>query len=176
MAAYRTATRLFIGLHFPLLCLGIEYMRTNSLPLAEEFFNKAKAISPEDPLIYNELGVLAFQRKQYPLAVKQFKKALSLISHPFTTVTWESTVNNLAHALRKTGKFEEAIEMYTKALALKPRQANTYSAMAFTYQLLNQPHKAIELYHKSLGIEDDAFTSDMLFVALQEVAHPDMIM
>ena len=175
MAAYRTATRLFIGLHFPLLCLGVEYMRTNSLPLAEEFFNKAKAICPEDPLIYHELGVLAFQRKQYSVAVKQFRKALNLIPNPFSTVTWEPTVNNLAHALRKVGKYQEAIEMYTKALALKPKQANTYSAMAFTYQLMNQPHKAIELYHKSLGIEDDAFTSDMLFVALKEVAHPDML-
>ena len=176
MAAYRTAARLFIGLHLPLLCLGIEYMRTNSLPLAEEFFTKARAISPEDPFVLNELGVLAFQRKQYSLAVKQFKKALSLIPDPYSNTTWEPTVNNLAHALRKTSRFQDAIEMYTRALALTPKQANTYSAMAFTYQLMGQPHRAIELYHKSLGIEDDAFTSDMLFLCLKEVSNPSMLM
>ena len=176
MAAYRTAARLFIGLHLPLVCLGIEYMRTNSLSLAEEFLNKAKSIAPDDPFVYNELGVLAFQRKQYGLAAKQFKKALSLIPNPYSNVTWEATVSNLAHALRKTNRYGEAIDVYTKALALKPRQANTYAAIAFTYQLMGQPHKAIELYHKSLSIEDDAFTSDMLFVALKEVSHPEMMM
>ncbi len=88
---------------FPSLSLTLffsRYMRTSSYSLAEEFFSKAKAISPEDPLIYNELGVLAFQRKQYAAAVKQLKKALQLMpANP-----WESTVNNLAHALRKTGQ------------------------------------------------------------------------
>ncbi len=142
LCRYRTAARLFIGLHFPLLCLGIEYMRTSSYSLAEEFFNKAKAISPEDPLIYNELGVLAFQRKQYAVAVKQLRKALALMpANP-----WESTVNNLAHALRKTGQYQEAIEMYGQALALDNTQASTYSAMGFTYQLLGNCDKAIELY------------------------------
>lgn len=33
VAAYRTALRLFPGLHLPLVCIGMEYQRTNNLPL-----------------------------------------------------------------------------------------------------------------------------------------------
>jgi hypothetical protein len=47
MAAYRTATRLFPGCHLPVLCIGMEYQRTNNLSLAEQFFTKVGL--PEKP-------------------------------------------------------------------------------------------------------------------------------
>lgn len=45
------------------LCIGMEYQRTNNLPLAEQFFLQAYLICPTDPLVYNELGVLYFRTK-----------------------------------------------------------------------------------------------------------------
>ncbi len=38
MAAYRTAARLFPGLHLPLIGMGMEYQRMNNLHLAEQMF------------------------------------------------------------------------------------------------------------------------------------------
>lgn len=38
MAAYRTAARLFPGLHLPLTGMGMEYQRMNNLHLAEQMF------------------------------------------------------------------------------------------------------------------------------------------
>lgn len=38
MAAYRTAARLFPGLHLPLTGMGMEYHRMNNLLLAKEMF------------------------------------------------------------------------------------------------------------------------------------------
>ena len=38
MAAYRTANRLFPGLHMPLMGMGMEYQRMNNLHLAEQMF------------------------------------------------------------------------------------------------------------------------------------------
>lgn len=38
MAAYRTANRLFPGLHAPLLGMGMEYSRMSNLHLAEQMF------------------------------------------------------------------------------------------------------------------------------------------
>jgi anaphase-promoting complex subunit 6 len=42
MIAYRTAARLFEGSYMPLLCIGVEYARTNNLILAEQFFIQVK--------------------------------------------------------------------------------------------------------------------------------------
>lgn len=41
MAAYRTAARLFVGSHLPLLCMGMESFLTNSLPLADQVTHTA---------------------------------------------------------------------------------------------------------------------------------------
>ena len=43
MAAYRTAARLFPGLHLPLVGMGMEYQRMNNLHLAEQLFEQVGA-------------------------------------------------------------------------------------------------------------------------------------
>ena len=42
MAAYRTAHRLFPGLHAPLMGMGQEYQRMNNLGLAEQCFSQVR--------------------------------------------------------------------------------------------------------------------------------------
>ena len=48
---------------------------------------------------------------------------------------WESIYVNLGHVYRKQQRWQEAEEVYFKALSLKPGQASTYAALAFTYHL-----------------------------------------
>ena len=48
---------------------------------------------------------------------------------------WESIYVNLGHVYRKQQRWPEAEEVYFKALSLKPGQASTYGALAFTYHL-----------------------------------------
>ncbi|KAH9554615.1 hypothetical protein CY35_08G072400 [Sphagnum magellanicum] len=134
MAAYRTAARLFAGCHLPALCIGMEYLRTNNLNLAEQFLMQAKSICSTDPVVYNELGVMAFRNKDYEAAARWLRKALSLAPPPLTEA-WEPTVVNLAHTLRKLKSYVEAISMYEKALALYPKGASTYAALGFTHHL-----------------------------------------
>lgn len=85
MAAYRTAERLFPGLHLPLLGMGLEYHRMSNLPLAEQLLRQAHAICPIDPLVCNELGVLAFRNLKYPEAEKWFNKALDQLPDSIPT-------------------------------------------------------------------------------------------
>ena len=47
MAAYRTAARLFPGLHDPLLGMGCEYARMNSTALAQQLLRSAHAVCPQ---------------------------------------------------------------------------------------------------------------------------------
>ena len=42
---------------------------------------------------------------------------------------------NLGRVYRKQQRWQEAVEVYFKALSLKPGQASTYAALAFTYHL-----------------------------------------
>ena len=154
----------------PVLCIGMEYQRTNNLSLAEHFFGRAREICPSDPLVYNELGVLAYRNRDYTTAVSFLERAISLVPQPLTD-RWEATVVNLAHANRKLNNFDDAIAWYERALSLAPRVASTYTALGFTHQLKGnfQSHmgEAIECYHKALGLRpDDTFAQEMLTLAL----------
>jgi tetratricopeptide (TPR) repeat protein len=79
MAAYRTAARLFPGLHQPYLGMGMEYQRMNNLHLAEHMFKQAHKICPSDPLVAHELGVLAYKNGQHSAAACWLRGALDLV-------------------------------------------------------------------------------------------------
>ncbi len=76
MAAYRTAARLFPGLHAPLAGMGMEYARMNNAALAEQLLAAAHAACPRDPLPAHELGCLAFRARGLPAAERWLKLAL----------------------------------------------------------------------------------------------------
>ena len=61
MSIYRTIVRLFPGCAQAYLYMGMEYLRTNNLKTAVLSLNNAKEINPNDPLIYSELGVIAYK-------------------------------------------------------------------------------------------------------------------
>ncbi|XP_010537723.1 PREDICTED: anaphase-promoting complex subunit 6 [Tarenaya hassleriana] len=168
MSAYRTAARLFPGCHLPTLYIGMEYMRTHSYKLAEQFFMQAKTICPSDPLVYNELGVVAYHMKEYGKSVRWFEKTLSHIPSALTE-TWEPTVINLAHAYRKLRKYSEAILYYERALTLSTKSLSTYAGLAYAYHLQGNFSAAISCYHKALWLKpDDQFCTEMLSVALMD--------
>ena len=51
-------------------------------------------------------------------------------------------------ALKGQGKLEEAIEAYTKALAIKPDYADAYTTWAMLFKGQNKLEEAIEAYNK----------------------------
>ncbi|KAK9085697.1 hypothetical protein Sjap_026108 [Stephania japonica] len=162
MSSFRTAARLFPGCHLPTLYIGMEYMRTHSFKLAEQ----AKTICPSDPLVYNELGVVAYHMKEYKRAVWWFEKTLTFVPSSLSEM-WEPTLVNLAHAMRKLRKYQEAILYYEKALALSTRSVSTYAGLAYTYHLQDNFNAAIVYYHKALWLKpDDQFCTEMLTMAL----------
>ncbi|CAM9910044.1 unnamed protein product, partial [Choristocarpus tenellus] len=88
--------------------------------------------------------------------------------------TWESTHFNLGHCHRKMGRLDNARWSYEKALSLSPNHPSTHAALAFVHQLQNRHDTAIQGYHDALALKpDDAFASDMLKRALEELFSPD---
>ena len=79
MAAYRTAARLFPGLHLPLAGMGMEYARMNNAALAEQLLLAAHRTCPLDPLACHELGCLAFRGRQLTAAERWFMMALKRV-------------------------------------------------------------------------------------------------
>ena len=62
LAAYRTAARLFPGLHTPLLGMGCAYGAMSNAHLGQRCLLQAQALCPHDPAVAHELGVLAYRQ------------------------------------------------------------------------------------------------------------------
>jgi len=174
VAAYRTAFRMISGNHIPPLCIGMELIRVRNFSQAEQFLNQALKICPTDPLVWNELGVVALNNRDYEEACSNFTNAIKLCGNRVPDV-WEATYCNLGHSLRKLQKYEEAMDAYQRALSLCPNdnqvKASILSAIGFTHQISGDADEAINYYHKALGLNpEDRFTLDMLWVAIGSVS------
>jgi len=181
MAAYRSASRLFQGSHLPLAFIGMEYLRTNNLPLAKHFLRGAKRLCPSDPLVANELGVVELRQGAYHEAEDTFLAVLHLFralpERAPLRAACESSVFNLAQTYRKLRDFNKAARYFELALSLKPRDPSVRAALGAIYHVFGGSylHRAIDCYHVSLGVRpDDTFAAEMLTRALKEVADLDL--
>ena len=77
LASFRAAQRLAPGNHTSLLYIGMEYLRTNHLVLAQHFLKAANDSSGgTDPLVKSETGVLKLHQKKFTQAIKWLLIAL----------------------------------------------------------------------------------------------------
>ena len=77
LASFRAAQRLAPGNHTSLLYIGMEYLRTNHLVLAQHFLKAANESSGgTDPLVKSETGVLKLNQRKYSQAITWFLMAL----------------------------------------------------------------------------------------------------
>ncbi|KIW54181.1 hypothetical protein PV05_06558 [Exophiala xenobiotica] len=153
IAAYSTAARLFQGSHLPQLFLGMQHLALNNMQLAWEYclaaFEKSsgaiKSGTEEDfgnkifnnsnlggdPLVLNEIGVILYHQSNLPAAAKLFHKALELAAELGCNMTaWVATRANLAHSLRRLGRFEESLAEFDECL----RTATGGSAPASAFE------------------------------------------
>jgi len=184
LAAFRAAQRLAPAEPAAMLYMGMEYVRTNHLVLAQHSLLSALNSSGGDPLCLHELGVVAFHKKEWDTAIDWYSRALHAVAYTegqdagtstlenvdlIQSEFWEPTLFNLGHCYRKTRKFKAAISCFEKCLVLIPGSASALSALGFTNHLNGDFDGAIDMYHQSLSRQpDDPFSSEMLNRALQE--------
>jgi len=151
----------------------MEFLRTHNLNFAEVNIKLSKEICQNDPLIFNELGVIAYKSNDYQGAIKYFEQAIKLspledddISH---LKAWESPFFNIGHCFRKLEMFDAAIKYYESSQRISPKDGSIDSAIGFTHHLRGDLDKAIEFYHKGLALKgEDLFIQEMLNRALQQ--------
>jgi anaphase-promoting complex subunit 6 len=99
----------------------MEHLQLNASNLAEEYFRAAEALNAGDPLLLNELGVVAYNREEsvqiaceplmelmvalsYESAAKYFSKAIDTSREmQGVAAIWAGTHCNLGHAYRLLG-------------------------------------------------------------------------
>lgn len=102
------------------------------------------------PNAYNTWGIIQVKLENYDVAIKNFQRSISI------TPNYPLPISNLAVALTKTGKLDEAAIALQRADevndgSLTPVElASNYSLIGINYIQQNKPDKAIPLFVKAL--------------------------
>ena len=169
ISAYSTAARLFQGTHLPQLFLGMQNLQLNNLSLAREYLNTAYSLCRTDPLLLNEMGVVAYQSTDLGAAIDLFRTALDYSTQneadPDTVI---STRTNLAHALRRSGRLEEALRVYEGVLRHGVKDPGVFAAKGLVLLEAGRSWDAVTVLHEALAVApQDTIATDLLNKALE---------
>ncbi|KAG5651827.1 hypothetical protein H0H81_007259 [Sphagnurus paluster] len=154
VTAYSTCARMFTGSHLPLMFVGMENIMLSNHALADEALNAANSMCDGDPLLVNEMGVMAFNHGEYQRAADLFSRALELAQVTQSSQkSWSTTYLNLGTCNRKLGRLNEAKDSYQKVLELDSRHSMALGFLGLVYHLMGKFDKAIVKYHEALSID-----------------------
>lgn len=169
LSAYSTAARFFPGSHLPYLFLAMQYMSSNTLSLAEEYFTLSYDICPNDPLLLNEMGVMYYKQKDYEKSKRYLTRAMDEVKDlDPTSRTAISIQVNLGHTYKRLGEFERSIKCFKYILEDSEKDSDIFCTLGYLYLRIKQLQKSIDYLHKSLEIRPNNLAAqDLLTHALK---------
>ncbi|KAJ3555866.1 hypothetical protein NM688_g2343 [Phlebia brevispora] len=154
VTAYSTCARMFTGSHLPLMFVGMEHIVLSNHVLADEALFAANTMCDSDPLLKNEMGVMAYYHGNYEEAIVLFREALKLAQVTQSSeAAWATTYVNLGTCYRKLKKYPEAKASYEKVLQLDPRHVTALGFLGIVYQMMDKLDAAIVKYHECLSVD-----------------------
>ncbi|KAF2993080.1 anaphase promoting complex subunit cdc16 [Curvularia kusanoi] len=169
ISAYSTAARLFQGSHLPQLFLGMQNLQLSNLSLAREYLNTAYLLCKTDPLLLNELGIVAFHSSDHATAIDFFRAALTFSTQSGASQSTQIPYRtNLAHALRRAGLLDEALHVFNSVLRTGAKDSAVLTAKGLVLLEANRSWDAVTTLHEALALApQDPMATDLLNRALE---------
>lgn len=169
ISAYSTAARLFQGSHLPQLFLGMQNLQLNNLALAKEYLNTAYLLCKTDPLLLNELGVVAYNSADLAEAIDFFRSALEFSSRndadPDSLIRLRT---NLAHSFRRQGLLDDALTVFEQVLRHGVKDVGIFTAKGLVLLEAGRTWDAVTVLHEALAVApQDPMATDVLNRALE---------
>ncbi|CAD5228911.1 unnamed protein product [Bursaphelenchus okinawaensis] len=162
MNCFLRASRVLEGNFEPLLYIALEHSFANSFKLAGEFMRDADAIEPNNPIVSHEEATIAYLQQNYTKAEQTFRKAIrqvckasprenfsTTLSRPCSDF-WEPMFQNMGHCLRRMRRYDEAIEVFRKALALGKNKSQAWANIGVCYGCLGRLNEGIEALNEAI--------------------------
>lgn len=112
-------------------------------------FQKALEIQPGFAMAHRDLGILLLQKAHYSEAATHLEQAAELgLDHP-------RLYNFLGIAYSRTGRYQDAVKVYMKALDKEPGFAEVHLNLSYAYEKLNRPKSAQLQYETACKLQAD---------------------
>jgi len=112
-------------------------------------FQKALEIQPGFAMAHRDLGIILLQKGRFGEAAIHLEQAAALgLAHP-------RLYNFLGIAYSRTGRYRDAVKVYTKALDQEPNFAEAHLNLSYVYGKLNRPQAARAQYETACKLQAD---------------------
>ncbi len=132
-----------------LLDLGIKHHQARRLAEAETCYQQVLEYQPDRADGWHLWGVIAYEGKEYEIAIERINRAIELNS------IVPSFHTHLGNVFQKQGKLEEAIQAHQKALEINPNYADAYYNLGHTLEKQGKLNEAIKAYQRTVELKPD---------------------
>jgi tetratricopeptide (TPR) repeat protein len=122
---------------------------------AVNWYSKAIAINPNNPVVYNNRGDTYFDLQNYDQAIADHTKAIEL------DLNYSLAYFHRGIAYNRLQKYDQAIADYTQAIALNPKRALYYKFRADAYNELKNYDQARKDSEKACELGDCQLLNDL---------------
>ena len=144
--------------------LGMALFRRGRMDDAIPHFRAAAAIDPSDPVSNMNIGIYEHSRGAVPMAIEQYKKAISLARNPKLKA---EAYNNLGYAYKDIGDYADAQQNLQAAVNTNPEYVGAWISLGLVAQRSGDFALAIQAYSRALKIEPSGFGYVLLAQALE---------
>ncbi len=138
-----------------------QYKKKGQLPLLISDLKRAQKAFPKVVLIYNNLGLIYAEERDYQKAILSFKQALRL--NPYDPTNYY----NLGLAYKNAKMWGLAIKAFKRALAFNKKYAEAYYHLGLIYYQKRQYKKALGCLKRYCQlVEDEAVPSAYEYLGL----------
>jgi tetratricopeptide (TPR) repeat protein len=126
--------------------------------IAESYANKARALSPDLPILTTIQGNQAYSRHDLGAAEYLYSQGLN---KPWSLAHYDSIIG-MAYVYAQRGDIDQTLAMLDRAMAFNPYLPNAYQLAATVYKQRRNPAKAAEFVRRGLaGNPQDALLRTM---------------
>jgi len=138
---------------------SLESLGKNEVEGAKKHLLTALDLAPHYAEAWNQLGVIAYQTGEYPVAEQHFRRALKEDPGAYWALV------NLGGALLAVGKDAEALDINQKAVRRAPEDALAHSQLGKSYLVLGNLEKAENHLRQAKALDPRHFSSPQLALA-----------
>jgi tetratricopeptide (TPR) repeat protein len=138
---------------------ALQRLAQHDVPGAIQLLERAVAEAPQFAAAWNQLGTIAYQTRNYPLAERHFRRALEADGEAYEPLV------NLGGVLLNLGRAEEARSYNLYAVLKRPRDPLAQSQLGMTYFLLRRWPEAEQHLREAIRLDPAHFSHPQLMLS-----------
>ena len=111
--------------------------KTEKFNEALEYYRQTEALSPHDPEVFNEWGLVHFAKGEYDEAIDKYQRSLSLNDGSVQAYLL------LGDAYKAIEDFPRAVEAYVRAIDISPDDFTGHRGLALLYEQMGRIEEAL---------------------------------